>query len=410
MAALARLAKCYILTRDSSSHMDASALERFLTNYKSITSTENRLNETDTRNMIVNPFLMALGWNFVPEEIQSEFPVQVGGGTQYADYCLKVNGSRVAFLESKSFGSPLDERDFDQVLAYGRVKFVRWCMITNGVEWVVLDSQNQTDSASDTEVFRFRFVEMRDSSHYLEAISKEGLERGLLESLADEIYERRTLLARFTQKRDEFKQRILDLIAEVHLEEELANQVAERFLTQVRTALEGGVRPPDGGGGDGNGGGGGGGPIGEKYAPMRRTNLPGPDSSLVAVFPSRPDGEEFLRKFNAWGFVSLRGNPRFCAIYFTKPEQSIRIVASISRIIPASAWLAANKDKATERDFESYDPDKSVIEFKPKEAWELEDPVPWEKGDPVIYGLRYTSLGDLRRASRIGDLRTPGHR
>ncbi len=388
--------------------MDASAIERFLANYEKIRSTKARLNEADTRNMIVNPFLMALGWNFVPDEIQSEFPVQVGDlkRIQKADYCLKVDGSPVAFLETKSFGASLEETAFGQVLAYGRVNFVRWCMITNGTEWIVLDSQTQSDSVSDSEVFRFRLSEMRESPHYLGAISREGLGKRLLESLADEIYERKKVLARFASNRDEIKHQILDVISDVKLGDELANQVVDKFLTQLRTALEGGISGGNDEDGD-DGGEGGTGPLGAGYLPMSRDSLPGSGDDLVAIFPSRAAGKEFLKKFKAWGFVSLRLRPLYCAIYFTAPEQRIRIVAAVADVKPASQWLDANRDRANERDLESYDPDKFVIEFKPDEAWELEDPIPWESGDPVIYGLRYSSMGDLKRASRIGDLRTP---
>ncbi len=148
-------------------------------------------------------------------------------------------------------------------------------------------------------------------------------------------------------------------------------------------------------------------PVTGVFPTIRRQDLPGPDDSLVAVFPARPEGEDFLQRFKARAFVSIREKPAFCVIYFTKPGQRIRIVASVSRLTPALEWAEKNRNKTTEHDISTLDPKKYVIEFVNDKAWELQDPILWEKGDPIIYSLRYTSLGNFKSASRIGDLRTP---
>ncbi len=388
--------------------MDASALDRFLKNYEDISDSVRELNEADTKHMIVNPFLMALGWNFIPSEIQAEYPVKVGRNYQYADYCLKMEGGPIALLEVKPFGTRLDKESLGQVLAYGRVKLIRWCMITDGSDFVLLDSQDPSDSWEDAEVFRFAFPEVKDSGHYIAAISKEGLGSGLLDELAEEIYARRSLLSRFSEKREEVKSRVLRAISGIGLSAEDAAQSAERFLTQIRGALEGGhpeieviqerpkilevrERPR----------------VSGTLPIIKRKEISAPDDSLVAIFPSQPQGEEFIRKFNAWGFVFIRGRPTFCAIYFSRPEHRIRIIASVSRIVPALDWVDSNRDRAPEQEWSTPDPRKYVLEFEDNRVWELEDPLPWQPDDPVIQSLRYTTIGDLKVASRVGDLRYP---
>ncbi len=374
------------------------------------------MDEANTRMRVITPLIQGLGWDIFGGDVQNEYEITYGSGRVRVDYALLIDGRPRIFVEAKSLNTVLSDDHASQVISYAKSRDVRWCVLTNGSELRIYNAAWGTEPSS-TLLEIIRIDPDRDPPDRLRLLSRASVASGELDRLATKSRFSQRISAHLSKLLPDLKEEWVKeagnkVFAAVknELDKVTRKQVKDAVAPLLRIDLDGSVRPPDGGGGDGNGGGGGGGPMGENYTPMRRTNLPGPDNSLVAVFPSRPAGEEFLRKFNAWGFVSLRGNPRFCAIYFTKPEQSIRIVASISRIIPASAWLAANKDKATERDLESYDPDKSVIEFKPTEAWELEDPVPWESGDPVIYGLRYTSLGDLRRASQIGDLRTPEHR
>ncbi len=371
--------------------MDPTELERFLRNYERIIDSGSSLSEADTRNMIINPFLMALGWNFIPDEIQSEYPVKVGTRIQHADYCLKIDKTPVAFLEAKPLGSAIDEDSLAQVLAYGRVSFVRWCMITNGLEFIVADSQVRGKSPADSEVFRFRYDEIKDTLHYLEAISPEGLGSDLIASLADEISKRKALLTRFAESRSVLRERILDLVSEFCPDTTLAEGAAERFLNQLKATLESGRE----GGGDGK----------RVFPRLSRVDLSGESDDLVAVFPSRPEGEQFIQEWNAWGFVAIKKRPKYCAIYFTKPEHRIRLVASVSRIVKASEWIESRRDRISERVMGFYDPSKFVIEFRPEGIWELEDPIPWRPGDPVPFGLRYTTLGVLRTATRLGELR-----
>lgn len=394
--------------------MERNRLDEFLANYREIRTSRDRLNETDTRTMIINPFLTSLGWNFTPKQIESEYPVKIGAGTQHVDYCLKIDDSPVAFLEAKPLGSAIQQDDLKQALSYGRIKFVRWCLISNGEDFIILDSDVRDDGGE--EVLRFRLGEIEDHQHYLRALSPQGFKGELLNALAEEIRKRQKRLKQFSEKRDDLKNQIKGIVSEFAVDQDALIESIDRFLSSVRSNLEGaakvsGESPQNTEINE---------PVNQylytkevskeaNYVRKTRGELEGQDGDLVAIFPSNPKGEEFIRKFNAWGFVGIRGQPKFCAIYFSEPERKIRIIARVQKVLKAATWYESHKEryeKMTDRERSYYAPERFVVIFEGRPI-ELSDPIPWKRGDPIVQGLRYTTLESLRKAEKVGDLKTP---
>ncbi|AMQ18692.1 type I restriction endonuclease [Thermococcus peptonophilus] len=109
-----------------------------------IKTTQNKIpNEESTKQHLVLPILMALGWDvFDPDEVMPE--EKTGEGRP--DYALKLNGKTVAFLEVKSVKEWV-LRDGKIRMGYLR-QLARYCfdrgvrvgILTNGLQWVMIKS------------------------------------------------------------------------------------------------------------------------------------------------------------------------------------------------------------------------------------------------------------------------------
>jgi len=129
-----------------------------------------------------------------------------------------------------------------------------------------------------------------------------------------------------------------------------------------------------------------------------RREIEGADDTQGALFPTKPEGIDFIRENNAWGFVTISREPEFVAIYVSGSAKEVRYFARIEKIVNArNAELA----RAVE-EYPQFDSSKSVVVFKPQSLYELEDPIPYRVKTP--YSLRYTKLGDLRSATGTDDL------
>lgn len=380
-----------------SGRLDANELQRFVRNYQRILASRSSLGETDTRNAIVNPFLMTIGWSFVPDEIESEFGVQVGSGKSRVDYCLKANGGPVAFLEAKPLGTALTDDQFQQALSYGRVAFVRWCMLTNGKDWIVLDANARSSNPKDAEIFRFNLATIEEVPRYLEALSPHGMATNLLEEVANEVAKRKAVIARFAKQHPQMAKEIAAQLAPF-VADSRATELTTRFLAGVQAEIEAGQSPREAT------------PVQQEsrlppspteFRTTTRARLPDRGKNLIAIFPAREDGIPFVKLHKAWGQVFIARKPDYVALYVTRPRQQIRLIAPVRSMSKVPDWLA--KTGISDPFDPRGNPDKMVIEFD-GDALELEDPIAWKQGDPNIQGLRYTTLEGFRKATHVGDL------
>ena len=93
-------------------------------------------NETATRQVLIDPMLLELGWNVSdPNQVALEY--SAGGGR--ADYALKSNDAPVAVIEAKRLGNQLEEREIMQVLNYANSRGIAYMVVTNGDDWRMYD-------------------------------------------------------------------------------------------------------------------------------------------------------------------------------------------------------------------------------------------------------------------------------
>lgn len=93
-------------------------------------------NETATRQVLIDPLLLALGWD-VSDPAQVALEYSAGGGR--ADYALMPNDQPVAVIEAKNLGTSLEEREIMQALTYAHSRVIEYMVVTNGDDWRMYD-------------------------------------------------------------------------------------------------------------------------------------------------------------------------------------------------------------------------------------------------------------------------------
>lgn len=148
------------------------------------------LKELPTRTILIDPMLIALGWDVRnPDEVQLEYPTIDG---KSVDYAAKINREKVLFIEAKPLKDPLtDVKAITQVVGYAANDGVEWCVLTNGVIYKVYRT---TEKAEAPKKLLYEVsIDSRDSSveeiaEKLNRLSKTSMEAGLLDEMGEEIF------------------------------------------------------------------------------------------------------------------------------------------------------------------------------------------------------------------------------
>jgi len=124
----------------------------------------------------------------------------------------------------------------------------------------------------------------------------------------------------------------------------------------------------------------------------------------VVFFPSRIEGVEFLKKYNAWGFVTIgRRQIQYFALYVGRPESSVLYFGEIESITQP---LRSKEDlvKIQVQETAMFETGKRVIHLKLGTLTRFKDPIPLKNRRSAPRGLRYTTLEKLIQAECVSDL------
>ena len=105
----------------------------------------DRMTETETRHLLINPLLVALGWDIDDLECvrQGWCGSKSSGEQKEADYALFLKGESkpCVIVEAKRFRANLAvAKTLTQTLMYAFLNGVEWCILTNGRQVVVYDA------------------------------------------------------------------------------------------------------------------------------------------------------------------------------------------------------------------------------------------------------------------------------
>jgi len=102
------------------------------------------INEADTKALLIEPMLGALGWDLHDlEAVTREYRVYDG---TLIDYALKVGNEPRLFVEAKPMARSLDDKQLiAKTVNYANNEGVVWCVLTNGLQYRVYKSNEPVE-------------------------------------------------------------------------------------------------------------------------------------------------------------------------------------------------------------------------------------------------------------------------
>jgi len=163
----------------------AETLQELREKIKQVRSRKESIGEEDTKAILVEPLLSALGWDVQElDEVRREYKSKPQDNP--VDYALFILRSPRLFVEAKALEKDLSDRKWvAQTLSYATVVGVEWCVLTNGEEYQIYNSH----APVEVEEKLFRKVRISDPTQNeytldtLDLLSKEKLGENLIKVL-----------------------------------------------------------------------------------------------------------------------------------------------------------------------------------------------------------------------------------
>jgi hypothetical protein len=122
------------------------------------------LTEEATKNALIMPFIMALGYNvFDPAEVTPEIVADIGVKKgEKVDYAILKDGKPVILFECKKCGADLGSVQASQLFRYFTVTDARFGILTNGVQYRFYSDLEQANKMDLTPFWEFDLGEFKD--------------------------------------------------------------------------------------------------------------------------------------------------------------------------------------------------------------------------------------------------------
>ena len=324
-------------------------------------------NEANTKKRIIEPLLEILGWDLRSSEAFLEYPLSTGTSTVHVDYALIIENKPMLFFEAKAFNEPLLEKYSMQIITYGRIEGVKWVALSNGKDMQVFNTE-KGKSKEECLVLEIDLKFADENSENLALITRESIISGDIEMVAKRMSVMKTALKNVKLKQDQLKIDFKEVLLR-YTSDEIENyvaQISERLTNETIQLFENPFEEH------------------QKTIPTdvrilnRNTLLESKTPGEVIICPSKPDGIDFLVKYNAWGYVNIskNRNPEYFALYISAPKSAIVYFGEIDSI---SEPLTSRSDipKIREEDIDKalFDKGKRLIILKPNTLVKLENPL-----------------------------------
>ncbi|HET7323340.1 MAG TPA: type I restriction enzyme HsdR N-terminal domain-containing protein [Halococcus sp.] len=397
--------------------MDESAVKEYVDQSRSILEASPQMSEENTKVRLIQPFIELLGWNIYSTEVELEYPVRIATRQTKVDYALLVGDTPVVFIEAKPSGSDLSDDSVGQLRSYLRQELdVDWGIVTNGKSFEVLSKSGNSGSREEVSIAKFDIDDLEENPELLEILSKEAIESGKSDEIAEQIARTNQAVQHLRENGDQVARQLTDVLESeisdgtpIDLEEQSANFVDElisalqerrRFIGDSSSSTSKSVSATDtGDSGTEHGG------LQLKRnsvtGTIARSDIQGNSESAVAVFPAHEASLAFLKENNGWGFVRVGRDFECVAMYVVGDSSEVSYFATVEKIVEP-------EDVEFVRPLRSYRDDakiaegKKFIKFEPNSLYELENPIPYETKSPQ--SRRYTTLDEFRKATTTDDI------
>lgn len=169
-----------------------TGLERAITEVLA-RSERGAMNESNTKVLLVEPILEALGWDTKDLDCVTR-EHQVFDGT-FLDYALIADAKPALFVEAKAWGGRINDPKWTaQAINYANNAGVVWCALTDGVVYRVFKTNEPVDMARKL-VFEVDLREVADPDarqrllQQLNLLSREQVVAGQLDALGSRLFD-----------------------------------------------------------------------------------------------------------------------------------------------------------------------------------------------------------------------------
>lgn len=381
---------------------DLNKMLKFVETTKELMINYPLMDEANTKQKIISPFLQLLGWD-INYDTMLEYPVKIGSKTINVDYALLIEGNPAVFIEARGVDSPVDKNESVRAINYSKIEGVKWTVVTNGKTFSIYNT-NLGKKPDQCLLATIDIDDFISEEKTLWLLSKKSILSGEIETAVDTILQTQKLIKKINEKKENLSLEIANIIKKLSdkslykkiedLSKELLANLTIRLEStpkdsEKRVALKSLVATSNS-------------PI---LKEIKRSSIQGDPRDLVALFPVRPDAVEFILKYQTWGYVRIRQTPKYIAFYVTKPYGNVLYFGEIDTITKKFSSID-EVENIKESNIETFKPGKQIIYLKKDSLKRFLDPIPFQSNKQgwAPQSLMYTTVEKIKSANNTKDL------
>lgn len=212
--------------------MDSEAIEEYVEYAGKILDANPQMDEANTKAKLIRDLIELLGWNFATD-VELEYPVPMATRTYNVDYALLLEDTPVVFVEAKGCDSSLSEDHREQLRSYMRNQNIDWGLLTNGRTNEIYQRHVENSKVTVQRLGKIQIDELARNSHLLSALSKQSIETGEAEKIAQKITEIEQAKDELRTNKDEIAEEVARTIAE-----RVGDSVSKKAEDEAKTLVD----------------------------------------------------------------------------------------------------------------------------------------------------------------------------
>ena len=193
--------------------MDEAEVRDYVEHAQSIIDDAPQMDEANTKAAVLRDFLDLLGWE-IPTNTQLEYSVKVGTRSYKVDYALLLEGAPVAFFEAKGVDTALSSDHREQLATYMKNENVNWGILSNGEQYQFLRREVVDTNVSVEVLTEADLQQLPEKLTILRAFTKDAIEAGDSEKIANRIEELKTARSTLEEDKDDLSADIASVLTE----------------------------------------------------------------------------------------------------------------------------------------------------------------------------------------------------
>lgn len=193
--------------------MDEAEVRNYVEHAQSVIDDAPQMDEANTKAAVLRDFLSLLGWE-IPTNTQLEYSVNVGTRSYKVDYALLLEGAPVAFFEAKGVDTALTSDHREQLATYMKNENVNWGILSNGERYQFLRREVVNTNVSVEVLTEADLQQLPEQLTILQAFTKNAIEAGDSEKIANRIEELKTARATLEEEKDDLSADVASVLTE----------------------------------------------------------------------------------------------------------------------------------------------------------------------------------------------------